>query len=234
MKNLKSKIATWALVLCSVVSCMFMLTACGNNDTPDDNTPDVTTVTYTVADEQAWNEVLTGDYLKNGTVNMDGKCYSNGELVPEESLTQIMKSTSQSMYMTYAYNDGEAQEQFLVNEEGTWYGLTKVGDIWYGMPQGDAAVESYTFAGSQGKFYVDRFEEFEYDEANHCYVANDFVVDEESAEYVKIYIEDGKLAKIEMKGNIDETTYMIAESVFSNYGTTTIAVPEWTPAPEQE
>jgi len=229
MKKLKSKIATWALVLCSVVSCMFMLTACGNNDTPDDNTPDVTTVTYTVADEQAWNEVLTGDYLKNGTVNVDGKCYNNGVIVPEESVTQIMKSTSQSMYMSYTY-DGEEQEQFLVNQDGTWYGLTKMGDIWYGMPQEAEEVENYTFAGSQGINYINRFEEFEYDEANHCYVANDYVVDEESAEYVKIYIEDGKLVKIEIKGNIDETNSIISESVFSNYGTTTIDVPEWTPA----
>lgn len=230
MKNLKSKIATWALVLCSVVSCMFMLTACGNNDTPDDNTPDVTTVTYTVADEQAWNEVFTGDYLNNGTINIDTKCYSNGVLVPEESLTQIMKSTLQSMYMAQTW-DGKEQEYFLVNQNGTWYGLTKMDDTWYGMPQEADEVERYTFSGSEGNYYVDRFEEFEYDEVNHCYVANDFVVDGQSAEYVKIYIEDGKLVKIEIKGNIDETTYTIAESVFSDYGTTTIDVPEWTPAP---
>jgi len=231
MKKLKSKIATWALVLCSVVSCMFMLTACGNNDTPDDNTPDVTTVTYTVADEQAWNEVLTGDYLKNGTVNVDGKCYNNGVIVPEESVTQIMKSTSQSMHMCYVLNDGEEPGRFLVNQDGTWYCLEKrVDDIWYGSPQEADEVESYTFAGSQGINYINRFEEFEYDEANHCYVANDYVVDGEGAEYVKIYIEDGKLVKIEMKGNIDETTYVIVEFVFSDYGTTTIDVPEWTPA----
>jgi len=140
-----------------------------------------------------------------------------------------MKSTSQSMYMSYTY-DGEEQEQFLVNQDGTWYGLTKMGDIWYGMPQEAEEVENYTFAGSQGINYINRFEEFEYDEANHCYVANDYVVDEESAEYVKIYIEDGKLVKIEIKGNIDETNSIISESVFSNYGTTTIDVPEWTPA----
>lgn len=233
MKNLKSKIATWALVLCSVVSCMFMLTACGNNDTPDntpnDNTPDVPTVTYTVADEQAWNEVFTGDYLNNGTVNTDTKCYSNGELVPEESLTQIMKSTSQSMYMSYT-RYGAEQEQFLVNHEGTWYGLTKMGDTWYGMQQEADEVESYTFAGSQGYVFVDRFEEFEYDEANHCYVANDFVVDGESADSVKVYIEDGKLVKMVVEANFDDMDYL-SESVFSDYGTTTIDVPEWTPAP---
>lgn len=217
MKSLKSKIATWALVLCSVVSCMFMLTACGNNDT------------YTVADEQAWNEVFTGDYLNNGTVNTDTKCYSNGELVPEESGTQIMKSTSQSMYRSYNTYDGEGYEQFLVNQDETWYGLTKMGDTWFGMPKGAAAVESYTFAGSQGKYYVDRFEEFEYDEANHCYVANDFIVDGQRADSVKVYIEDGKLVKIVVEENLDDMDYS-SESVFSDYGTTTIDVPEWTPA----
>lgn len=90
-------------------------------------------------------------------------------------------------------------------------------------------VEKYTFAGSQGINYVDRFNDFTYDEEKHCYVANNYAVGGSSADYVKIYIENGKIIKTEIKGDINETSYMIQQSVLSNFGTTTIDVPEWTP-----
>lgn len=187
-------------------------------------------ITYTVADADAWNEVFTGDYLTNGTVNVDGKTYTNGVLVPEESVTNVMKSTAESMYMTYTY-EGEKQAQYLVKENGTWYGLTEYEGIWYGAEQTDEEVEIFTFAGGQGVYFVDRFDEFEYDEVNHCYVANDFTLDDATAEYVKMYIEDGKIMKIEIKVNIDAETYYESVYVFSNYGTTTINIPTWTPKP---
>lgn len=316
MKKLKSKIATFAIALCTAVPCMFALTACGNSHThtltkvdaveetctTDGNSlyykcdcgkyfsdekaeteikkdswiiaktghsfADTWTynethhwkeancshsiekgnyaehtlnndecdcgykkIIYTVADVNAWNEVLTGDYLTNGTVDVDGKTYTNGVLVPEQSVTNVMKSTAESMYMTYTY-EGEQQTQYLVKQNGTWYGLTEHEGKWYGAEQTDEEVEIFTFAGGQGAYFVDRFNEFEYDEVNHCYVANDFMIDDETAEYVKIYIENGKLVKMEIKGSIDAETYIESVYVFSNYGTTTIDnIPEWVPVP---
>ena len=263
MKKLKSKIATLVIALCSVVCCMFMLTACGdshthsyaNNWTYDEthhwkeatcghsaekanyaehslNNNECecgyTTVTYTVADAAAWNKVMTGDYLNIGTINVDAKIYTNdGNLIPEESITQIMKSTSDSMYMFMTQNQVETI-QYLVKQDGTWYGLRKEGTVWYGTEQDSAKVEKYTFAGSQGINYVDRFNDFTYDEENHCYVAKNYAVEGSSADYVKIYIENGKIIKTEIKGDINGTSYMIQQSVFSNFGTTTIDVPEWT------
>lgn len=189
-------------------------------------------IIYTVADVNAWNEVFTGDYLTNGTVDVDGKTYTNGVLAPEQSVTNIMKSTAESMYMTYTY-EGEQQAQYLVKENGTWYGLTEYEGTWYGAEQTDAEVEIFTFAGGQGIYFVNKFDEFEYDEVNHCYVANDFTIDDETAEYVKIYIENGKIMKMEIKESINAETYTESVYVFSNYGTTTIDnIPEWQPAPQ--
>lgn len=70
---------------------------------------------------------------------------------------------------------------------------------------------------------------------NHCYVANNFIIEEgagdepdQVADYVKVYIEDGKLAKMEMYMTISDTSYNTTEYVFSDYGTTTIEIPSWT------
>jgi len=187
-------------------------------------------ITYTVADAAAWNAVFTGDYLTNGTVNVDEKAYANGDLVPEESGTNVMKSTAESMYMTYTY-EGEQQAQYLVKQNENWYGLTEYEGNWYGEQKTDEYVEDFTFAGGQGIYFVDQFDEFEYDEVNHCYVAYNFEIDDTTAEYVKIYIEDGKIMKMEIKVSIDAETYFESVYVFSNYGTTTIDIPEWVPAP---
>lgn len=188
-------------------------------------------ITYTVADAAAWNAVFTGDYLTNGTVEIEEKIYANGNL--EQTDTNVMKSTAESMYMTYT-DEGEKQAEYLVKEEnGTWYGLTEQEGTWYGAEQEDEVVESYTFAGGQGAYFVNKFNEFVYDEVNHCYVANDFTLDEATAEYVKMNIEDGKIMKMEIKVNYDAEHVYESVYVFSNYGTTTIEIPEeWVLAPQ--
>lgn len=190
-------------------------------------------IIYTVANADAWVEVFTGDYLTNGTVDVEEKTYADGDLVPEESGTNVMKSTAESMYVKYTY-DGQEEAQYLVKENGTWYGLTKNGGTWYRAEQTDENVESFTFAGSLGIYLADGFDEFVYDEVNHCYVANNFEIDDDTtAEYVKIYIEDGKIMKMEIKVSVDAENYTESVYVFSNYGTTTIDnIPtEWVPVP---
>ena len=99
------------------------------------------------------------------------------------------------------------------------------------MTNGLIAIDGYEekpFVNVQGINYVDRFNDFTYDEENHCYVANNYAVGGSSADYVKIYIENGKIIKTEVKRDINGISYMIQQSVFSNFGTTTINVPEWT------
>ena len=126
----------------------------------------------------------------------------------------------------------DAEEINLVNEEDVWYALSQVEDVWYGVEMLNEIVEFYTFAGGVGVSFVDRLSEFTYDEVNHCYVANDFDLDgETTADTVKIYIENGKLVKMEVKVPVTTDSYGISEYVFSDYGTTTIDVPEWTPVP---
>lgn len=316
MKKFKSKIVTFALVLCLIVPCMFMLTACEDDHTHTltkvdavaetcttdgntlyykcdcgkyfsdeeanteiekdswivaktghtyastwtynethhwkeatcghstekgyyaehsltDNTCECgyVAVTYTVANVDEWNEVFTGDYLTNGTINVTDNIYVEDVIDQEQSSVMTMKSTETSMVMIMVEGT-ETLYEYLVNEEDVWYALSQVEDVWYGVEMLNEIVEFYTFAGGVGVSFVDRLSEFTYDEVNHCYVANDFDLDgETTADTVKIYIENGKLVKMEVKVPVTTDSYGISEYVFSDYGTTTIDVPEWTPVP---
>jgi len=325
MKKLKSKIVTFALAICLIVPCMFMLTACGDDHThtltkvdavaetctTDGNTlyykcdcgkyfsdeeakteieedswivaktghsyastwtynethhwKEATcshstekseyaehsltnnacscgyvAVTYTVADNDAWNEVFTGDYLNNGTINIENNTYQDDVLVAGETNGVIMRSTADAMVMTMTAQS-QTESQYLVKQSGVWYGLAEYQGTWYGSEMPEQYVESYTFAGSQGIAFVDRFAEFEYDEENHCYVATNYILEEgigdepdTVAEYVKVFIENGKLVGMELKAQISANSYGISSYVFSNYGTTVIDdIPQWTIAPTE-
>jgi len=74
-------------------------------------------IIYTVADVNAWNEVFTGDYLTNCTIDLNKKAYANGVLVPEQSETDVMKSTAESIYALYTINEGKKQvTQYFVKQ----------------------------------------------------------------------------------------------------------------------
>ncbi len=185
---------------------------------------------YVVADGDEWNEVFTGDYLTNGTVIIHNDNVNNNILDPINTIT--MMSTENSMYMNVNTTAGN-EKQYLVKQGETWYGVTKNADTWYGIELDDASVKGYTFAGGQGTQFVNRFNEFEYDEENHCYVATNFeFAGEEPVDYVKVYIENGKLLTIDIRDTISEDSYYSSYYRFYDYGTTTIEVPAWTPAPQ--
>ena len=190
-------------------------------------------ITYTVASVDEWNEVFTGDYLTNGTINIADNLYVQDVIDQEQSDVTTMKSNETSMAIIMV--DGtETMYQYLVNEGNVWYALSKVGDVWYGAEVSNEFVSAYTFAGNEGNFFVDRLSEFTYDEENHCYVANDLDLDGETADIVKIYIENCKLVKMEIKIYVTADSYEVLEYVFSDYGTTVIELPEWTPVPAGE
>ena len=191
------------------------------------------TITYTVT-ENKWNEVFVGDYLNNGTVNIDSKYYENEVLIPEQSNATVMKSNETAMVMSMV-DGADAESQYLVKEDDVWYAIMNNEGTWYGVEVPVTLVNSYSFAGSQGIAFVDRYNEFTFDDENNCYVASNFVIDSDvTAEYVKIYIKNGKLDKMEMKATINATAYAIAKYVFSDYGTTVIDnIPQWTTLPQE-
>jgi len=183
-------------------------------------------VTYTVADADAWAEVFTGDYLMNVSVNMVENYYQNDVLVPEESGVSVLKSTDESRAMIL-----EEESQYLVKQDGVWYGLEQESGAWYGVQLPDAIADLYTFANMYGNIFVEQFESFTYDEENKCYYSEEFVVNEEYnivADYTKVFIENGKLVRIEMKNTVEDNVYGMADYTFSDYGTTEIDVPDWT------
>jgi len=179
-------------------------------------------------EEADWNDVFTGDYLINGTVTIENNYYINEILAPEQSSIMVMKSTEDAMVMVM-----EEESQYLVknDDDGKWYGLAEYNNAWYGVEMSENEVYVNSFAGGQGFLFVDQFDSFEYDEDNKCYVIEDFVIDEEYnivADYLKVYIENGKLIKMEMGSEVTlglrtETVYL-----FTDYGTTVIEVPDWT------
>ena len=315
MKKFKSKIVTFALALCLIVPCMFMLTACGDDHThtltkvdavAETCTTDGNTLyykcdcgkyfsdeeakteiekdswivektghtyastwtynethhwkeatcghstekgdyaehsltdnacecgyvanTYTVS-EADWNSVLTGDYLTNGTINMEINGYENDVISSEDTGSQIMKSSATAMEMTMIY-DGQSETQYLVKDGEQWYAIEKVGDVWYGVEYPADSVASYTFAGSIATFLVDNYDSFTYDDVNHCYVAEDYDIGMGTYDFVKLYFENNKIVKIELKVTEDATTYTTITYNFSDYGTTTIDVPQWSVAPQ--
>ena len=99
-------------------------------------------------------------------------------------------------------------------------------------------ADSASFSKGQALTFVDKYSSFVYDEENNCYYAENFVLDEGNDDtttvddtivnYIKIYIENGILAKMELKLPMGED-YGIQKYVFSDYGTTVIDnIPEWT------
>lgn len=187
---------------------------------------EVVQVKYTVDNVAEWNEVFTGDYLSNGTINCDNKYYVDDVLSPEESVTMIMKSTDSSMVMEMV-----DETQYLVKVDEVWYALSEIEGVWYGIQMDATFVESFTFQGSYGSAFVDKFDSFEYDEEHKCYASIEpIVLDQETtADSVKLYIENGKIVKMEIVILEDASSRGEAIYVFSNYGTTTIDIPEWTP-----
>ena len=94
MKKFKSKIVTFALALCLIVPCMFMLTACG-----DDHT-------HTLTKVDAVAETCTTDgntlYYKCDC----GKYFSDEEAKTEiEKDSWIVEKTGHTYASTWTYNE---------------------------------------------------------------------------------------------------------------------------------
>ena len=183
---------------------------------------------YKVYDVDTWNEVFAGDYLNNGTIEGENSIYANDVLV--ENYQTTVKSTENAMAKTMS-SQGQTLTQYLVKQGNAWYAINYVDGNWYGFEQTDQEVETNTFAGGTGSSFIDNFEAFEFNEQENCYIANDYQLDSSTtAEYVKVYIENGKLVKMEMKIAEGEEMYTISEQVFSDYGTTVVDnIPQWTP-----
>lgn len=187
--------------------------------------------TYTV-EESEWNDLFVGEALNNVSMNMIQKLYQTGATEPSQTQNGFSKTTETALYQGYYDASGEnlAYEEYLTQKDNKWYHLSKSDDAWIGNEIDENNVSHYTFSGSQGVCFVDKKSAFTYDEENKCYIAENFAVDTSSVlDIVKIYVENGKLIKMEFTMAMGTNT-MSATYTFTDYGTTVIDVPEWTAA----
>jgi len=102
----------------------------------------------------------------------------------------------------------------------------------YGRGKPDESVVSQLKVSAAFSGLANKYSSFAYNSTNHCYVAEDILFNDSTADYMNVYCENGKFVKIETQFTYDDgygglhinsVTYN-----FSNHGTTTIDVPTWT------
>lgn len=154
--------------------------------------------THTV-EESEWNDLFVGEALNNVTFNMIRKIYQTSATEPLQTLNAFTKTTENAFYQVYdEIGVNRPNEEYLTHEDDKWYNLTKSGDVWIGKEIASSSISDYTFSGMQGVYFVNKKSAFTYDEENKCYVAENFEVDTSNVlDVVKIYVENGKLIKME-------------------------------------
>lgn len=215
-KMKKIKILTCALAFCFIIPCVFVLSACGKS------------ITYTVTYEE-WQKAFSGDYFNDVTFNASFNSYDeNDVIIAEDSYSMVMKKTAEATEVV-AVEGGETETGYIVKEDDLWYKLSLIDDVWQGTvtPEGVAQEAVINF-----KMFLGEYESFIYDGENKCYVAQNYapVGDDEAVEYVKIYMENGKLVKLEIKDFNKGTKYNKVVITCSKYDKTSVSIPEWTMA----
>lgn len=189
-----------------------------------------TATTYTVT-ESEWNNLFVGEALNNVSINMDMKLYPTGATEPSQTQNGLSKTAANLIYQSYYDADDEnLVEEYFAQKDNKWYHLNQSDNAWIGTEMDADDAYQYTFSGSQGVCFVDKYSAFAYDAENKCYSAENFAVTSASVlDVVKFYVENGKLAKMEFEIT-NGMMRRVALYTFSDYGTTEIEVPEWTVA----
>ena len=179
----------------------------------------------TFVSELEW--IFIGDYLNNVTLEQNMYLYSK---TPENGTHPLIESET----TRYSLNSEEAtfirttsNSVFHVKKNGTWYGISMVNNEWYGIIETETEAKAGSFQNNIGLDFVNKYNTFNYDSVNKCFMANNIVINGETTEYVKVFIENGKLIKIEYRVNM-VSEYVISTIEFTNYGNTIVEVPQFT------
>jgi len=143
MRKSISKIVVYALVLCLLVPCMFMLTACNTAHTHVLSKTDAKDTTCTTAGNTAYYKCTDcGKYFSDDKAQVElaanawvvpatGHTLVNGECAcGYTDSSQSLKNTETSIYATSSYQN---QEGYLVKEGSVWYMIEKTGNVWKGQ-----------------------------------------------------------------------------------------------------
>lgn len=181
--------------------------------------------------KEGWNNIFIGEYLNNVTLDQNMYLYSK---TPENGTNPLIKSEttryslcSANATMIRTSSKGVKTTVYHIKQNSVWYAVAMVNNQWYGIIETETESKAGSFQNNIGLDFVNKYNTFSYDSINKCFVANNLVINGETAEFVKVYIENEKLAKIEYKVN-STYQYTISTIEFSNHGTTVVDVPEFT------
>lgn len=185
----------------------------------------------TFASELEWNNLFIGDNLNNVTLEQNMYLYSK---TPENGANPLIKSEttryslcSEDATMIRTSSQNVKSTVYHIKQNGNWYGLSMINNQWYGMIETETEAKAGSFQNQIGLDFINKYNSFSYDSVNKRFMANNIVINGETTEYVKIFIENGKLIKIEYKTNM-VSEYVISTIEFTNHGTTVVDVPQFT------
>ena len=229
------KIISLALV---TVMLVFALASCDMINKLLGKEPEKTPVRTTITEEE-WKALeTTTNFTAEGTMS---STMSRGEESQTSNSKGLLKQSDTAVYdkTEYLYEDEEpsVDESYYVEKDGKSYYLVDMGSDLGWVAHEDNDIFNTMLDVACGGEEIE-FKDLVYDEEKKAYV---YTLDEEDIHgVISLYFEDGKLVKtvISATGDMGEGEDAIhAEAsqtiVFSNIGTTTVDLPEYTIANEQ-
>ncbi|MBE5735450.1 MAG: hypothetical protein E7361_03300 [Clostridiales bacterium] len=176
--------------------------------------------------EEDWNNVFTGDYLNNVTIEYTLHFYKNSN--PHTAFeTETLEYSLYSEDAQYTRIDSESI--YHIKKNNCWYAVMLVDLEWYGIHRTASEAHKFRFQNTDGCYFKNRYNNFSYNSENKYFYAYNITLEnnDELCEYIKVEIKNNKLTRIEKKVNYNSTEHVIHVIEFSNYGTTIVDVPEF-------
>lgn len=236
---MKRIVSIFALSL--MIPFCLLLTACGTQHYHTHNhthtffngTCSCGEVESTFVKEIDWNNLFVGDYLNNVTLEQNRYLYSNSNSdTPFDSETTRYSLCSENAIMIRTSSNRKKTTVYHVKQDSSWFAVAMVDNQWYGSNETEKEAKAASFQVAEGVNFVNRYNEFRYtiDNKNKkCFYKSNITIAGETCEYVRIYVNNGKLVKIERKVKLSSgTQYALNIIEFSNHGTTIVNAPAFT------
>ena len=162
--------------------------------------------------------------MNNVTIEQTEYTYNDYANVPINSATTKYQLITENAMLIQT----NSTTTYHAKKDNIWYDIRYyLDDQWCGVVETESAALSHNFYNSLGNEYEEYYTSFHINSTfNKGYYATNVNINGKSCEYVKIYIENHKITKIEQK--IDSgSQYKIIETKFINYGTTSVTTPEF-------
>ena len=190
-------------------------------------------VESTFVKEIDWNNLFVGDYLNNVTLEQNMYLYNNSNPnTPIKSETTRYSLCSENAVMIRTSSNNEKTTVYHVKQDNSWFAVAMTNNQWYGINETESEAKAASFQVAEGVNFVGLYNGFSYTNDNKnkkCFYKTNMNIAGETCEYVRIYVNNGKLVKIERKVKLSNgTQYALNIIEFSNHGTTIVNPPAFT------